>query len=253
MLACVQPPRLVSVSLVRRYPNEDTRRKQFEFEDEFKSLISGTAQPLGPANAPPDHPRFMITDGKRTLLVSNVTAQLNLDFGGALPKQADLAKVLDRPASVMDQAARTIFPHQKTAYSAIVILWAASKTKDLASISAELAPKVFKATLPDITSMSATVGLEKGDFTRTIELSQYRRFDRLARVTTIFPQAIFVDADFDTPDDEGLQIKLDVNTKPTSMKPTADAFARLIPVVVQSIKTDLVHLIDPPFVATLPQ
>jgi hypothetical protein len=100
--------------------------------------------------------------------------------------------------------------------------------------------------------MSATVGLEKGDFTRTIELSQYRRFDRPAR-TTILPQAIFVDADFDAPDGEGLQIKLDVNTKPTSMKPTADAFAKLIPVVVQSIKIDLVQVIDPSFVATLPQ
>ena len=70
--------------------------------------------------------------------------------------------------------------------------------------------------------MSATAGFEKGDFAGTIELSQYRRFDRLARA----PQAIFVDADFDTADDEGLQIKLDVNTKPASMKPIADAFAK---------------------------
>ena len=45
----------------------------------------------------------------------------------------------------MDQAVRKIFPHQKIAYSAIVILWAASKTKDLASIVNRISPHSFQS------------------------------------------------------------------------------------------------------------
>ena len=90
------PPTLSSVTLIRRYPAEDVRRMQFQFEDEFSDLIGKPAQQLPPFDPSPAHPRFFLSDGKRTLTVSNNSAQLSLDFGKALPPGQTLSRALQR-------------------------------------------------------------------------------------------------------------------------------------------------------------
>ncbi len=62
-----------------------------------------------------------------------------------------------------------------------------------------------------------------------------------------------LDPDFDAPDDEGVQIKVDVNTKPMVNSPPKQAFALLIPALKETIAVDLPMFIDADFVANLPK
>src|SRR5207245_864921 len=99
------------------------------------------------------------------------SAQLNLDFGSTLPSKASLDDVLDRPASAMDTALDKILAHQKTAYSAIIIVWVAGKQSSLETIATELAAQVLKPTFSDdVVGTSISLGLSKAGFNRTIEI-----------------------------------------------------------------------------------
>jgi len=168
--------RLSSGTLIRRFPDEDVRRLQFQFEDEFKNLIGGTTQQLPSA---PGAPRFMMIDGKRTLAVSNISAQLNLTFGAALPSKLTLSDVLARPAAEMDRALEKIFPSQKTFYAAIIVEWVASE-RDPAKVAAFLKSLVLRPQFRGkLASLNATIGLEIADINRTIELSPFKSFMRM--------------------------------------------------------------------------
>jgi hypothetical protein len=252
-LIITEQPRLTSVALVRRFPAEDVRRAQFVFEDEFKDLIGGQTTPLNlPPNPPPEAPRFMMTDGKRTLVVSNTSVQLTLDFGGALPPKMTLQRALERPARVMDDALGRVFANQKRFYGGIVVVWSA-KQMDLERLSAELVEWIMKPHFePQLASFSCTIGLERKGSNRTIEISQYKAFRRQA--TAVAGAAtISVDPDFEPADDKGLQIKIDVNTKPQISTPLSTAFESLIPVISDTIQVELAKLVGPKLTAALPQ
>jgi hypothetical protein len=212
LIITTEPPRLSSITLVRRYPADDVRRTQFLFEDEFKSLIGGQSTALPPVPSP-DAPRFMMTDGKRTLVVSNTATQLSLDFGTALPPKLSLKDALSRPANIMDQALGRIFDKQKTYYAAIVVVWSATQM-NLTQLSEELVQFTMKPHFaPKVASYSTTIGLEREGTNRTIELSQYKSWTRIPK-TIVGGSIVSVDADFEDADDQGFQIKIDVNTKP---------------------------------------
>jgi hypothetical protein len=103
-----------------------------------------------------------------------------------------------------------------------------------------------------VAALNITIGIQESGFNKTVELSQYKRFER--RVVAPTPtQAVFFDSDFDVADDEGLQIKLDVNTKPQQIQPPNEAFSKIVPVLIQSIKIDLPPLITPELAAALPK
>lgn len=247
MLVTTEPPRLVSVTLVRRYPNEDVRRTQFQFEDEFKTFIRGQTQPVNALGI--EAPKFIMTDGKRTLVVSNISTQLSLDFGGKLPSKSSLKDVLERPTAIMDEVLPGIFSSQKVFYAAIVVVWAATQ-RDQAKLAEELAEWLLKPTFrPNLVSLSSTVGLERDGANRTIEISSYKSWTRIGHSQGL----PFIDQDYEKADDEGLQIKVDVNTKPQLASPPPNAFASLIPVISETLSVDLTNIIGPSLVASLPR
>jgi hypothetical protein len=249
LLITTEPPRLASITLIRRYPDEDVRRTQFQFEDEFKGFVRGQTQAVS-AQGGIEIPKFLMTDGKRTLVVSNISTQLSLEFGATLPSKSSLKDVLTRPTSVMDEALTRIFPGQKIFYSAIVVVWAATQS-DQSGLAEELAQWLLKPTFrPSLASLNTTVGLERNGTNRTIELSQYKQWQRL---TTGTNSTIFIDPDFEKPDDQGLQIKVDVNTKPQIAVPPVKAFGGLIDVLRETLTVDLPNLIGPSLSAALPQ
>ena len=245
------PPRLSAITLIRRFADQDVRRLQFEFEDEFKNFIGGTTQPLPHSGGAGGVPKFLMTDGKKTLAVSNVSVQLSLNFGAALPSKLTLSDVLTRPAKEMDRALEKIFPSQKTFFSAIIVEWVATErdpTKVAALFNSLLLKPKFRGTLA---SLTATVGLEISDINRVIELSQFKSFMRAQQ--SGLPVQFSLDPDFDVADDEGVQIKVEVNTKPTVNSPPQQAFASLIPVLKETIAVDLPMFVEADFVAALPK
>ena len=158
--------------------------------------------------------------------------------------------MLARPASVMDAGLEKILGHQKTAYSAIIIVWDATE-RNVERLAQELAAEFLKPTFPDpLVSSSVTIGFKSGGFNRTIEIFQFKAWQRRA---TLGSALVSIDADFDVPDDEGLQIKVDVNTKPQITNPPKSAFSAIIPVLLKAVETDLPPLITPQIVAALPR
>jgi hypothetical protein len=245
-----EPPRLSSIALVRRFPAEDVRRTQFLFEDEFKSFIGGQTRAVSIPSAPPEAPRFMMTDGKRTLVVSNISAQLSLDFGSTLPPRMTLADALYRAARAMDESLERIFAKQRSHYAGIVIVWSATQM-DLNKLSEDLVEWTMKSHFaPQLNHYSVTVGVERKGINRSIEISQYKSFQR---TTQSNQSTIYVDADFEPAIDQGLQIKIDVNTRPQIATPPDKAFVSLIPVITETIRVDLENLVGPPLAASLPQ
>jgi hypothetical protein len=252
LLITTEPPRLTSITLVRRYPAEDVRRTQFLFEDEFKTLIGGQTTSLSTPVSPPDAPRFMMTDGKRSLVVSNSATQLSLDFGETLPPKLTLKGALSRPASMMDEALGRIFHKQTTYYAAIIVVWAASQW-DMYRLSEELVQWTMKAHFaPQLAAFGATIGVERDKISRTIEVSQYKSWKRVASAI-IGGSVISVDPDFEAAEDQGLQIKIDVNTKPQIKNPPGKAFVGLIPSISDTISVELQNLIGPQLATSLPQ
>jgi hypothetical protein len=223
---------------------------QFQFEDEFKSFIAGNTQPLSSSGLV-GVPKFMMTDGKRTLAVSNNSVQLSLNFGSTLPPRLTLSDVLKRPAAEMDRALDVIFPSQKAYYAAIIVEWVATE-QNSASVAAFFSELLLKPKFRGkLASLSATIGLEILDINRTIELSQFKSFKRAQRPGV--PVQFALDPDFDPADDEGVQIKVEVNTKPTLSAPQKGAFALLIPALKDTIDVDLPMFIDASFTALLPK
>jgi hypothetical protein len=139
-------------------------------------------------------------------------------------------------AETMDKAFQKILGHQKKAYSAIVIIWFAAE-RDLDRLGKELAEHTLKPTfsVPVVWS-NLGVGIQDRGFNRTIEVSPVKTFQA---ITTPGTNVLSFDTDFDQAEASGLQIKLDVNTKPQINDPPKQAFSSIIPVLVRSIETDL--------------
>lgn len=196
-------------------------------------------------------PKYVMTDGKRTLAVSNVSVQLSLNFGAALPSKLTLSNVLARPANEMDRSLEKIFPSQKTSFSAIIVEWVATE-RDTAKVAAFFNSLLLKPKFRGkLSFLSATVGIEIADINRTIEMSQFKSFMRAQQAGV--PAQFTLDPDFDVADDEGVQIKVEVNTKPVINSPPKQAFASLIPTLKETIAVDLPMFVDADFVAALPQ
>jgi hypothetical protein len=194
----------------------------------------------------------MMTDGKRSLVVSNVSAQLSLDFGATLPPKLTLSEAIDRAARVMDDSLDRIFVNQKTFFSGIVVVWTATQM-DLNTLTEELVEWTMKTHFaPQLNSYSATIGVERKGINRTIEISQYKSWMRLQRVGPGV-STIHIDSDFDPAEDQGLQIKIDVNTKPQIAAPPRKAFVGLIPAISETINLDLGNLVGSQLAAALPQ
>jgi hypothetical protein len=177
------------------------------------------------------------------------SVQLTLDFGKSLPADQSFKSILSRPAATMDTALDKILGHQKKAYSAIIVVWTVTEP-NLEKLARDLADDILKPKFADkILSFNTTLGLQAQGFNRTIEVSQFSGWRRVAPLG----EALSLDPDFDAPDDQGLQIKLDVNTKPSVDNPHKGAFSSIIPIFVQSITDDLPPLVTPNLVAALPK
>jgi hypothetical protein len=151
----------------------------------------------------------------------------------------------------MDRSLEKIFPSQKTSFSAIIVEWVATE-RDTAKVAAFFNSLLLKPKFRGkLSFLSATVGIEIADINRTIEMSQFKSFMRAQQAGV--PAQFTLDPDFDVADDEGVQIKVEVNTKPVINSPPKQAFASLIPTLKETIAVDLPMFVDADFVAALPQ
>jgi len=106
--------------MTRRYPRQDVRRKQFEFEDTFGPLLSPNAVVTNlPADAPPAQPRFILSREHRIMIASNIGTQLTLQLGYPALVEAPSLDELRGWARNLDNGFDRIFAGQRVGTPAL--------------------------------------------------------------------------------------------------------------------------------------
>lgn len=206
-------PAKFEVTILRRFEEQPVRSLAFEFERRFRPYISADVNVATVApNAPPNQVRFQMSDGKRTLAVSEISAQLTMDFGTSVTPKFSLLKALEKPTQMMRDADQ-LFDPSKRFYRAVLIQAALPYAGPSEELADKLAALMFK-TVPtgSISSSEYSIAVKDGEINKNANFSQYNLFDMMIQMQ-IGPQIVGFDPDFTTPSETGLQYKIDVNNK----------------------------------------
>lgn len=201
-----------TIELVRRFETRDMRTLAFAFEADFGNYIQQSVQVLPVSGqTPADQPRFVLSDGKRSLNVSNKSINLSLEFKDGLPAGDGLAKLLATPIALMNDTLKHIDKARKYFNGAVltVRLPTASADSDVAKMLGE---RLLSGSNPSLSAVGVTTTNVIDGLNVIQEYSQFKGYRVQILVTSNSMSDI--DTDFIDPTDRGLQIKVDVNTKP---------------------------------------
>lgn len=247
--------KLQSILFVRRFPrDDDVRKKQFQFEEQLRDTFPGPAKVLNlPPNAPPDAPRFFLVEGPRTLTVTAIATQLTLDFTDGVPSKLNIFDTINKYASRLDRAYEAIFAEQSQAYAGIVITIQRSYAGADVDVARYICENFLKMDPSTVNTAAATFGGGDADFFRTVEVSQYQQLTEFAQLTPGVATPIFIDFDFglQTPE-RGLQIRIDVNTKPKKEDAGAAKFARVVPILLSMFAAPEISKMGPLLIGHVP-
>jgi hypothetical protein len=122
--------RIVSmVEMVIRFDKPDGIRKlQFEFEDALKDLFTQPSRafdtqlpvPPGLSIHPGAPARWLLSDGRKTLIASDLSLNLNLNFAVTTPNRG-IPPVLQRHATGLDRAVEKVLGKSSILFAGIVV------------------------------------------------------------------------------------------------------------------------------------
>jgi hypothetical protein len=225
------------VALVRRYPNQEVRRLPFEFEDRLGRYLDAQPEVFQiPASAPPEQPRFGFKSRRRSLIVSNVSTQLTMEF--LSPPKDGLISVIEKACVEMDRT-DDIFQNQERYYTGIVMTaMYSSGLEHIGEIVKELANSTLRFVPDNPTILNAAITTEWKGVLRTIELAQFLTMSKIPEVDQVGIVRLHVDFEFDAPGETGLQVKVDVNNRPLRDRPSKNGFQNLLPVFTEFARED---------------
>ncbi len=212
----LEAPTVASVQLIRRFPVYDIRRLGFEFEDALRPLVSGGPVVYPPDTGAPDAPKFTLSDGKRIFAASSVGTQLTLDFAGGVPK-GGLIAALANACKVLDTTHDNLLGGQERFYHGIVVIFQLkARGNDTVPALRQIARSIVVPALAieQLSSLDITWGVRDGDFNSSIGLSRFAGYSRAFILQRNANALLHIDGDFDEADEGGVQIAVDVNTKP---------------------------------------
>lgn len=228
------------VTLVRRHAAHSVRERAFDFEALFRSYINA---PINVANLPPVAPlaaqRFQMSDGKRSLVAADNLVQLSLDFGTGRPKGQDWKALIEKPAGLMDEADRFFTPNQK-GYKSVILQISRPYQGNQSDVTARIA-KLFSKTPSGTPAAAAyTYAVVADGITKNLEISQFKFFEFTAITPGTTPFINF-DLDFMDPSDEGLQIKVELNSKARMASAESEKFANLASLIDGAVADPIVQ------------
>lgn len=120
-----------TAEMVIRFEKPDGVRKlQFEFEDELKSVFMQPSKAFDPTPPlpPPGQmsiqqgvpPRWVLNDGRKTLLASDLSLNLYFNFEGGTPDQGVIA-TLRKHAAELDRASEKLIGKSSLLFAGIVL------------------------------------------------------------------------------------------------------------------------------------
>jgi hypothetical protein len=214
---------LETITFVRRFERVDVRRLQFQFEDVFRDYIKAEAQSqnAGP-NAPLSAPQFVMADNKRTLIASNSSIQLSLNFHEGNTKKS-LAELCDQPAKLMDQVSSLLSLGTKHYYSGLVIVGTAKIKSPIDYSTAffeAFAPNRFQG---ELSTADIQVGERTNGVNSLVALTTVTLYSKMINVSV--PTEI--DLDFTGGAQPAVQVKIDINDKDLRMTNEHRSFREL--------------------------
>ena len=194
--------------LIRRFPPQpDVRRMQFDIEDRMKAYIGGEAVAAPAQN--PNMLRFTMQSGRRSLFVADNSATLNMSFE-SLP-QSGLAQPLQKAAAEMDKLDE-LFSGQATFFRAIALTFSYIGSRSAIETTVpQIAERVFRHKFANPTAANFSVSENHGRINKAIDLGQIASFEFKGPA---MPGFVHFDVEFVEKKEEGLAIKLEVNTRP---------------------------------------
>lgn len=225
--------RIGMIQMVRRYSFQggkgDIRYKQFVFEDAFKEWFpSSPVVTPGIEMAPPDAPRFVFQNNKINMLVAGVATQLTLTFDDGLPTIASIEKLLKKYSVALDRGLMVALGEQSPTYSGIVVHVNRPFSGDEADVAKAICDNLITPKFGDVRVANIDLGFLRDGVMCSLNVSGYRTFSGVVKPG----ESMHIDSDFSKPDESGLQIKVDANTKPSMNDASGHEFVNLVPHVL---------------------
>ncbi len=224
-------------TFVRRFPEEETRRRFGRFEEVYGSYIAPSANVANlPQNAPPPVPRFSMHSSKKNLVVSNIFAQLDLDFSEGIPKGYDFKSILLRSAEQADKM-DTLFPDQSVYFSGVIVTATMPYKVDQSKALSDLFKSIYgRDPIEELSSVTNATGIIKGGIIIQTSIGQYKIIKAQSEVlSSDVPHSIHIDFDFLPSEEEGVEFKWDANTKPLMNTPEKGQFVKICNALIEFI------------------
>jgi len=211
---------VASIELVVRTKPQDMRRRQFDFEDELKTIFPSPSKSLDNMPHPPGMvPRWLLADGEKLLIATDQSVGLTLSFQSGRPQKGAIS-VAERYSRSLDSAVEKIIGKSNIIFGGIVTMVNFVAARGEPEISQDIAKRLLstKKPLQRIISASATIGYRgEGEAERFNFLYQVAPFKTVNVPTPSVPGSIGniqpIDVDSYPAVAVGLQIRIDVNDR----------------------------------------
>lgn len=218
------------VVLIRRFPPQETRKRQFDVEEAFRGYLGADSistpftAPMLSNQVPAAQLRFLIEGPKAQLQVTDNSATLVMRFDNGIPSSG-LLKPIARAVAEMDKF-DDLFAGQDRFFCAMAVTGHfpfSDKSKMFSAMEA-FSDDGFKKPIGLPSILNLTYGRSVGEVERILEMNRYVQFLLEAKANT----ALFVDPDFTDGTSEAILVRYELNTKPLKEKPKQKSFQGLL-------------------------
>jgi hypothetical protein len=256
--------RIVSTAeMVIRFDKPDgVRRLQFDFEDELKGIFPQPSKAIDtPLSVPPPGQigigqgaplRWILNDGRKVLLASDLSLNLHFNFENGPPQQG-IESVLRRHATELDRAAEKILGKSNILFAGIVLqinfVYAGLELdihKDIAKMLINVPPGL------NITTSSVAIGYRgRPKFDAINFFYNFATYKSVQVNLPVPPETQRpVDLEAIAPSEKGLQVRVDVNDRNQSrdghLAKSDGSLNPLIPACLAACRDGLSELLREP-------
>jgi hypothetical protein len=204
-------------------PDREIRYKVAEIERAFQSVVGGQATGTNVADtAPPTIPRFTMQSGPKQLSISQVSAQLDLDFSSQRKPFESLAPTIRKNLSHFWSGVGAFKSRTEIRDMGLIFTINIPSKLNMGELSAEISKRYIRAPMAgEVVSTSIQVGVLDADKQAFINVTLGAYELRQGRVDKPVPSGagrITIDLDSLPITETGIEVKFDVNSKPMARK-----------------------------------
>jgi hypothetical protein len=204
-------------------PDREIRYKVADIERAFQSVVGGQATGTNVADtAPPSIPRFTMQGGPKQLSISQVSAQLDLDFSGQKKSFESLSPTIKKNINNFWLGVCAFKSRTEIRDMGLIVTINIPSKLTMSQLSAEICNRYIRAPMQgDVVSTSLQVGLLDTDKRAFINITLGAYEMRQGRIDKPVPTgggSLTIEMESLPIIECGIEAKFDVNSKPMAQK-----------------------------------